>query len=297
MEDNNKNIERYLNKLHQDILTIMDEVDRICAENNLRYYLMCGSCLGAVRHHGFIPWDDDLDIAMPRQDFNKLIDLTAGPNNILGNSFYLRWLTTEEYYNHTFAKICLKNTKFQESRGKSANNAGIFVDIFPLDECEAFNSKIERNNRLFRKLEQLIHYKGAEHPKSGMNVKNRFKLLITKIFPNTTIHRLMLSIIRPNKINCNDYQAIYGTPYPIKRMVFPQKWHGEGKRLLFEGRQYMCPAEPELYLEQVYGKDFMQIPPVEKRKSHYPLHVIFSDEEEMTFGKAQNRVSYTDVLS
>lgn len=131
IDDNTK----YLNKLHQDILTIMDEVDHICGENNLRYYLMCGSCLGAVRHNGFIPWDDDLDIAMPRTDFNRLLELISN-KKVLGDNFYLRWVTTDKYYNHAFAKICLKGTKFQESEGLSAQNAGIFVDVFPLDSCE-----------------------------------------------------------------------------------------------------------------------------------------------------------------
>ena len=68
-------VNEYLNKLHDDIISIMDEIDNICRKNTLYYYLICGSLLGAIRHKGFIPWDDDLDIVMPREDFDKFISI------------------------------------------------------------------------------------------------------------------------------------------------------------------------------------------------------------------------------
>lgn len=298
MNSTSKN-EHYLYKLHQDILLIMDEIDRICSAYNLRYYLMCGSCLGAVRHRGFIPWDDDLDIAMPREDFSKLISLASkkGDTAILKNSFYLRWVTTDKYYNHAFAKICLKGTFFQESKGLSARHAGIFVDIFPLDRCDTNLSKIEKKNKVFRSLSQFITFKGREHSKRERGFMGFIKLMVTSIFSNSTIHRIMLSVIgRIDERNCAN-QVIYGTPYPIKRMIFPKEWHGDGKRMPFEGREYVCPAKADLYLERIYGDDYMQLPPENKRKSHYPLRVVFSDGEEMVFEESKVKVTYNDVIS
>lgn len=80
-------------------------------------------------------------------------------------------------------------------------------------------------------------------------------------------------------------------------MVFPKEWHGAGKRMLFEGRYYVCPSETELYLEQIYGKSWMQIPPENKRKTHYPIRVIFSDGEEMLFERPESKIKHTDLLS
>lgn len=121
----------------------MDEVDRICHKYHLQYYLMCGSCLGAVRHQGFIPWDDDLDVAMPRNDFNRLISLIK-ENSVLDERFYLRWVDTERYYNQDFAKVCLKGTVFQTNMGKADQRAGIFVDIFPLDPSEQYSLMLKK---------------------------------------------------------------------------------------------------------------------------------------------------------
>ena len=292
--------DHYLQKLHQDILMIMDEIDRVCTAYNLRYYLMCGSCLGAVRHNGFIPWDDDLDIAMPRSDFSELISLISKDNKeqtkVLSDGFYLRWVTTEKYYNHAFAKICLNNTVFQESNGLSSKKAGIFVDIFPLDSCNFYSKQIEIKNRLFISLSQLIRYKGADHQKNDRSFKSLAKKVITTVFPNTFIHSLMLCVIGRNKEDEANCQLFYGTPYPINRMCFPKYWHGEGKRVLFEGRYYMCPIESELYLERIYGKNYMQIPPIDKRKTHYPLRVVFSDGEEMFFDRPAMKLTHKDIL-
>ncbi len=290
---------KYLTKLHHDILMIMDEVDRICRANHLRYYLMCGSCIGAVRHKGFIPWDDDLDIAMPFKDFSRFIELVSEDNRekgVLSDSFYLRWITTEKYYNHSFAKVCLKRTVFQESNGPAAKNAGIYIDVFPLYSCMPYGKAIEIKNSVVTFLENCIHYKGAEKKPFGWNVKRWPIKILSKIFSNSIIYKLMLMIIRPLEENRSDFQAFYATPYPMRRMVFPKNWHGEGKKLLFEGRYYVCPIETDCYLKQIYGKDVMQLPPENKRKSHYPLRVVFSDGEEMIFKNIKNRVSYKDII-
>ena len=296
---NNQTDEKYLNKLHHDILTIMDEVDRICREHNLRYYLMCGTCIGAVRHKGFIPWDDDLDIAMPYKDFRRFISLVLDNTtrkSVLPDSLYLRWVSTEKCYHHSFAKVCLKGTVFQESNGPAAQNAGIFIDIFPLYSCSKSCKRIEKKNRLLLFVENCIHYKGLDHDKKESGIKNAFTRLVSCIFSNKVLYKIMLMIIHPQDENKSEYQVFFATPYPINRMFFPKSWHGEGKEMLFEGRNYFCPSEYDKYLKKIYGENVMQLPPEDKRKSHYPLRVVFSDGEEMFFEKAKIRVDYKNVL-
>lgn len=292
--------ERYLRKLHQDILTIMDEVDRLCREHHLRYYLVGGSNLGAVRHKGFIPWDDDLDIAMPRKDFDRFIELTdsknTGANKVLSDKFYLRWITTEDYYNQDFAKICLKGTLFQENYGKAAQNAGIYVDVFPFDFCEPYSKKIEQKVRYIKFFHQCLYIRGAEKEEMDWKPKHWPRNFIALTLSNRTIYKLMLKVICPLDEDKADFQAYFTSPYPIKRQIFPKSWHGEGKRLAFEGREYICPTESEALMQFVFGDNYMELPPVEKRKTHYPIHVVFSDGEEMFFEKPKNKMKYKDLL-
>lgn len=296
MDNLNNDKQHYLAKLHNDILAIMDEINRICEVHHIRYYLMCGSCLGAVRHKGFIPWDDDLDIAMPREDFNIFIDV-LNQQNVLDNRFYLRWITTEKYYNQDFAKVCLKNTMFQEYTGKASKNAGIFVDVFPLDSCAKYSKKIEIKSRLYNHLHSCLFLKGVDKSYMDWKIKHWPRNIIAKCFSNRFIYKIMLLIISPQKENKCDYQALYSTPYPIKRQLFPKKWHGVGKRMQFENRLYICPDEPDKLMQYIYGDNYMELPPIEKRKMHYPIRVVFSDGEQIEFEKTNNIIKYEDIIN
>ena len=124
------NQHEYLSKLHGELLTIIEVVDKVCREQNLTYYLVGGSLLGTLRHNGFIPWDDDLDIGMPRKDFERFISIA---NTVLGEEFELQWITTNKDYWQVFAKVVRKDTLFKEPGLKRFQPHGIFIDIFPLD--------------------------------------------------------------------------------------------------------------------------------------------------------------------
>lgn len=293
------NIHRYLEKLHKDILIVMDEVDRICVEYNLQYYLMCGSCLGAVRHKGFIPWDDDLDIAMPREDFDRFISLLdSNSNDIKGlnKRIYLRWVTTEKYYNQDFAKICLKGTVFKEDNGISSQTAGIFVDVFPLDRCIAYCTKIEKRSKIYNHLHSCLYLKGAERREMDWKIKHWPRNFISYLLPNTVIYKMMLSVVKSCVTPDANYQAFFSTPYPIKRQIFPISWHAEGKRMDFEKRKYVCPKEAEKLMCFIYGDNYMELPPINKRKTHSPIRVVFSDGEEFCFQNNKSEIQYEDLL-
>lgn len=293
------NKQKYLEKLHKEILTIMDEIDRICQEHHLRYYLMCGSCLGALRHKGFIPWDDDLDITMPRDDFDKFVSLVSGKTGekqVLDERFYFRWITTEKEYSQDFAKVCIKGTVFKTHNGKADEKAGIYVDVFPLDPCEPYSKKIQRKSIIYRHFHSCLVLKGAEKGAMDWKIKHWPRNLISKCFSSRVIYKIMLYIIKPPKGLKTECQAFFCTPYPINRQVFPNSWHGEGRRVQFENRFYVCPAEAESVIKLIYGNNYMDIPPVNKRKTHYPIRIVFSDGEEMLFEKAKMRVKYNDII-
>ena len=123
-----------LDKLHITHIKILDEIVRICDENKLNYFLIGGTLLGAVRHKGFIPWDDDLDIAMPRKDYDKFLNIAKKQIN---NNYILEYNKTNRKYWLPFAKVRLKNTLYVENTIKNyETNKEIWVDIFPIDNVK-----------------------------------------------------------------------------------------------------------------------------------------------------------------
>lgn len=139
--------EKVMIELRKVEVEILKEIHKICTENDLQYYLCGGTLLGAVRHKGFIPWDDDIDIVMPRDDYNKFITLCL--NGKLDKQYILQNTDTEPEYHLPFTKIRKKHTFFDEEGVRKLKiHKGIFVDIFPLDyskknEGFVFISKIK----------------------------------------------------------------------------------------------------------------------------------------------------------
>lgn len=251
----------YLNKLHGDILDIMDYIDDLCKKNQLKYYLIGGSLLGAVRHSGFIPWDDDLDIVMPREDFNKFVDLCQ--SHKMGN-VYLRWVTTEKYYWQLFAKMCLKNTVFHESSVESGKTSGIFVDIFPLDSCDGYDWKM-------KVIKPFVSF-----CKTWLYKQSRGRSALSSSF----IHSLFLKITSLLKSRTNTHYAMFGSAYPIWKQTFKKEWLGEGTIMEFSGRKYLCPSNSHEVLKLTFGDDYMSLPSEEKRITHSPVRVVFKDGTE-----------------
>lgn len=123
-----------LHKLHNEELNILKLVVRFCDENHIQYFLTAGSLLGAVRHKGFIPWDDDLDISMPRDDYERFLSIAA---NKLDKCLYLHCNNTDTEYWLPFAKVRMNDTEFVEPTiEKIQTHKGIFIDIFPLDNAK-----------------------------------------------------------------------------------------------------------------------------------------------------------------
>lgn len=275
---------KYLDKLHSELLSIIDEVDRICSENGLCYYLAEGTLLGAVRHHGFIPWDDDLDIAMPRNDFDKFIQIA---NDSLMSSFELQWSTTNKEYWQLFAKVVKKGTLFKESSLKRFKPLGIFIDIFPLDNSSSYSKRLERRKAWINYINRIIWYKNS--PK--LDLKHIPHFILSLCFSSRRLHALMEEIMRSTYKLGNTHYVNYGSMYSLCKQTMPCSWYGEGIRVLFEGRMLNVPVEYLKVLTSIYGPDFMQLPPEEKRRCHYPERVVFSDGQDIVFEKPQHIVS------
>ena len=128
-----------LDKLHQVELEILDDFVSVCEKHKLRYFLTGGTMLGAIRHKGFIPWDDDIDIGMPREDYDKFIKIGS---EALGNKYTLDCFELNKKYYLPFAKIKKNNTIFDEGLDDK-NHKGIFIDIIPFENVDEINTSLK----------------------------------------------------------------------------------------------------------------------------------------------------------
>ena len=175
--------EELMQKAHCKILEILTIFDDLCKKLNLKYTLSSGTLLGAVRHKGFIPWDDDVDVAMPREDYEIFV---KNANSMLPDGFFLQHYTTDKHYMHIFAKLKNSNTTWIESGiGPKKNmNHGIYIDIFPIDSLKDpkklkgyrrktwFLSKIKSAKLLFLDL-ALISCVGEDSVDLGFGISHR----------------------------------------------------------------------------------------------------------------------------
>lgn len=280
----------YLDKLHLEILDIMDEVDRICTANKLTYYLAEGTLLGAIRHQGFIPWDDDLDIAMPRKDLELFLDLAPKE---LNENYCLECINTNDSYTYFFPKIWKKNTLFEESSVKNNKKTGIFIDIFPLDESNEYSITLEIRKKIINQLLLVGWCK-----KNPCWSRNRLLYsIIGKFLSYNSLNAIMKFVAKISLSNKSSHYVNFGSLYKLNKETMPQKWFKDGVNMSFEGRLYKVPKEYQKVVETIYGSDFMQLPPIEKRRCHYPSKVIFSDGTVMEFEQPKHIVTIKEQES
>ncbi len=260
-----------LRELQLKELDILKEFIKVCENNNLKYYLTGGCLIGAYRHKGFIPWDDDIDVAMPRKDYESLLDIyyTQFPENIKINHF--KFDPSVYFYP---AKLVDTNITVLEHRlEKCQKYTKLSMDIFPLDGFP--NGKIKQAIYKLRYYyyKMLIGFCNVDILRTTVKRSLHEKILIkfAKIFSLNKI--LKLNKIRKKfdkflkkykEENCDLIGGISGA-YGFKEFM-PKEYFGVGKEAYFEEIKVNVPTEAEKYLTHLYG-DYMKLPPEEERVS------------------------------
>jgi len=242
-------------------LDILIEVDRICRKHNIKYWIDFGTLLGAVRHQGFIPWDDDIDITIPKEDYQRFKEIIQDE---LPKDFFFQSLKTDPGYKLPTDRIRYKHsiyvTRFDDFTKEY--HKGIFMDIFIAIDYPKGNPKtIKFIVKWLSKINWFLHVK------QDITLKNQLAILTFPIakFILTSIWKV-LCLLPKNRIGYDTKHVPYGSFYP-KEWVFPLH------EVIFENHRFFAPNQPNPYLTSIYG-DYMQLPPVEKRKTHI-IHAAF----------------------
>lgn len=259
-----------IREIQQMELGIMEYIHETCQKIGVKYFLAYGSLIGAVRHKGFIPWDDDMDICMLREDYEKLQDyLIANPDERYEVMSYKNNLN----YVYPFMKVQDNHTYLLEEDVRIDSNMGIYVDIFPVDGYENDANFKNKMTKLIKKRQLSCYtFKGITNTKSVLNSLIRYISVIIFYFTNTNKYVAQIEELAKSR-KVSDYEEVDYLIYKdMNKPVWRREWLEQVTTGTFEGKEFMIPKNYHEILTSDYG-DYMQLPPVELRFSHHDFQL------------------------
>ena len=283
-----RKVDRMLEKLHQTELEILEKINQFCEENKIHYSLYAGTLLGAVRHHGFIPWDDDLDICMPRKEYDRFIALWKQnpPQNkeICPN------------FSQSFTKIRKDHTTFlQQETWDGTSHEGIFVDVFPIDRIP--NGRLKRLLYTFRCMAYQLFTREFVPPKGNLMEKCVAKIFLTTV---PAKHRpkvragLLKKITKYN--DHSEFSMVSIETMNRLKKIQRSDWLDQFTTLPFENGFFSCCARWDENLRSTYG-DYMKFPPKEEQICrHHPVIIDFERNiEEIPPGERYEKINHRAI--
>lgn len=244
------------------MLEMLVEFDAICQKYDLRYWLDSGTLLGAVRHQGFIPWDDDIDLSMPVEDYLKFQEIAKEE---LSSDIFFQTRETDKDFLFDYIKLRSNKASIVEfhEKDKEINyHQGVFIDIFPMHTLSNTASNQKYYGDAFKRIRETSAV--SLHTPKGKNLPEPRKKLVDSL---AKLHEGWEN--EKNKV-------IYGGEMPDVAAWFDQNKIFPLKKMIFEGIEFPVPHDPDHYLENIYSFDYMQVPPKEKRTIHAHEVIIHS---------------------
>lgn len=264
---------KQLQKVDTETLKIL--VD-IFERENLNYYIIAGSLLGAVRHKGFIPWDDDLDIGLPRPDYEKFLEFRKEwlPLNYLAENY-----STMDEYKYYITRVYNKNVEVREIRGNSTETTYASIDLFPMDGTP--NNKFLRKAFVFkimfyRMLASLANYKNIDKRRKRSFLEKALIIFFRFLHPETWLNQKKIykhidSLLKKQNYTDSEYIGSLMGAYRQKE-VFPKSYIGSRVKYKFSNFWVFGPENSHSYLRHMYG-NYMEIPDSDqiKEKQHFEI--------------------------
>ncbi len=270
------------NEMKNVQLSILDEVVAFCDKENIKYFLFAGTLLGAIRHKGYIPWDDDIDIAMNRDDYERFINIFPKDHPFL----YL-YRNNSEYKNcpFFFTKVCQRGTIIHEFYldEKYIKGCGVNIDIFPIDSYISYENAIKSMKKVAF-LKMIVSLKASK--KSFSTIRGVIKSIISIILSPISmayLNRVFYKIIKKENARFSKFSGntvgAYGDKEILEKEVFEELIDVE-----FENKKYKGLKEYDKFLSAVYG-DYMKFPPKEKQVTHHCFEGFWLNNADISIAK------------
>ncbi len=264
-------------ELREIQVNILQDVLSFCERHSIRCWVVGGTAIGAVRHKGFIPWDDDIDIGMPREDYERFAKLYSRSNERyafydyrIGDGWYLK-----------FGKVFDTKTETIETKYHSLPKTGVYIDVFPLDGLSNDYKKAKKISRKARKqcavgerLFMSITYEGAIWKKVAKNI---YRCIYSKFIRLSTHIRKFVRLVTKYRFDDSAYVGNLSDGLYGERQIIEKKWLEPVAHLPFENIVVPVPGDYDKYLTRIYG-DYMQFPPIEQQKSHHSFIAYWKEE-------------------
>lgn len=271
--------EEVISRVREIQVELLLEIDRICRDNQIQYFLFAGTLLGAVRHRGFIPWDDDVDVAMLREDYERFLQAYRRENDA---RYFLQTKSTDPAYFNQYAKLRRNGTRYVQYQFQHLPmHQGIYVDIFPLDGAarNALKSRLQRAIIvLLRATNKAVNYGSSlafirSHPSTGRRIQYYLLFPISKLAPKALLHALYTKSLTlwngPETSNVT-YLASVVTKQMYENYMLPKRQLNETTKLEFEGYRFPAPKCYGDWLSSIFG-DYMKYPPKHLRRGHHDI--------------------------
>ncbi|MCC8102653.1 MAG: LicD family protein [Clostridiales bacterium] len=257
-----------LHKIQQCTLEMLLEVDRLCRKHNLKYSLAYGTLIGAIRHKGFIPWDDDIDIWMPRESLNKFKEICKTE---LNEKFFYQCNETDPNYYLLFDKLRMNGTVFKEDYYSEYEiHHGVYLDIFPIDEIPDAALKRRYRHIVYRFCRLGIQSRYLK-TSSRAGSKKILSYILGLCYSPFSLRFLYRTAEKEaaSSLNCKGSKAsnIFDT---VKGRIFEREDFEDYMDVMFEGHKVMAVSNYHKMLTALYG-DYMKLPPENERQPHHEL--------------------------
>lgn len=241
-------------------LKIAKTVHVFCKKYEIQYCLSHGSLIGAVRHKGFIPWDDDIDLFMFRKDYNKFLELFPKYEKSYGLKMANEY--TKPYYGRPITKVYDTRTLLMELRYKYDDTIGVNIDIWPIDKLPDRGTRIFRN---YIRLLMWLYYGNIMKSGFSKSLKNRIMLIVGQLFDRVQLLKKIEKTITKFEERDVMYVSSMVDPYAV---IMRKEWFDTMVLSRFEDTEFYIPVRYDEILTALYG-DYMKLPPIEKRTPHH----------------------------